>query len=163
MTLVSSFAELLQPFALAMTNPTFTNFLLLDPDGFSLPKGLSQPFFSQPGSRTPKHHSRFYDVFARAKWTKTQSDFGPLRISSRLSPEPSCWYSTIPWPTSVGSKSSATACTEILGSRVDPRPSRPGVTTGQFLGFEAPQGWSKQSVKLLAPMVMLLYTLVVVW
>jgi hypothetical protein len=33
----------------------------------------------------------------------------------------------------------------------------------QHLGFEEPQGWSRQAVRRTAPMAMLLYSLIVVW
>lgn len=80
MTLVTSFVALLQPFALAMTLPTFTNFVLLLPGWLCAHRRTITAMIVAAGLPGRKHHSAFHRIFAAAVWCRDQVGLGVFAL-----------------------------------------------------------------------------------
>jgi hypothetical protein len=69
MTLVSSFAVLLQPLAIVMTSPSFDNLCTLLVGWAFAPRHTITCMLLAVGSGVRKHHSAFHRLFAQARWS----------------------------------------------------------------------------------------------
>jgi hypothetical protein len=80
MTVVPSFVELLQPFAFAMTAPTFANFVLLVPGWLFASRRTVTGMIVAAGLQQTKHHARFHRIFAAAAWCRDEVGLGLLAL-----------------------------------------------------------------------------------
>lgn len=69
MSLVPSFIDLLQPFALAMTVPTFDSFLAIVSGWIFARRRTITGMILAAGAVGTKHHSAFHRVFSAARWS----------------------------------------------------------------------------------------------
>jgi len=69
MTLVTSFAALVQPLACVMTAPTFDNFLTILSGWLFAPRRTVTGMIVAAGMAGRRHHSIFHRVFSRARWS----------------------------------------------------------------------------------------------
>jgi hypothetical protein len=76
MTLTTSFVTLLQPFALAMTLPTFTNLVLLLPGWLFARRRTITAIIVAAGLQQRRHHSAFHRIFAAGVWCRDQVGLG---------------------------------------------------------------------------------------
>ena len=69
MSLVPTFADLLQPFALVMTSPTFQTFTWIVTGWLFAPRRTITGMMSAAAVVGRKHHSAFHRVFSAARWS----------------------------------------------------------------------------------------------
>jgi hypothetical protein len=72
MSLVTSFAVLLQPLALVMTAPSFENFVTILTGWAFAPRRTITGMLQAAGAVGSKHHSAFHRLFASARWSRDQ-------------------------------------------------------------------------------------------
>jgi hypothetical protein len=72
MSLVTSFAVLLQPFALVMTTPSFENLVTILAGWAFAPRRTVTSMLQAAGAVGSKHHSAFHRLFASAVWSRDQ-------------------------------------------------------------------------------------------
>ena len=72
MNLVTSFLVMLQPLAVAMTAPTFSNWTTLLTGWAFAPRRTVTGMLLAAGAVGKKHHSAFYRLFAQAQWSLDQ-------------------------------------------------------------------------------------------
>lgn len=82
MSILPSFIDLLQPFVLAMTAPTFQSFLWITTGWLFAPRRTVTGMILAAGVIGKKHHSAFHRVFAAARWSLDQVG---LAVFDRLS------------------------------------------------------------------------------
>jgi hypothetical protein len=70
MTLVNSFASFLQPLAVAMTAPSFTNFLVLLAGWVFAGRRTVTQMILAAGAMEEKHFSTYHRLFATARWSR---------------------------------------------------------------------------------------------
>src|SRR5476649_1114053 len=69
MNLVTSFLVMLQPLALAMTSPTFSNLTTIMAGWAFAPRRTLTGMLLAAGAVGKKHHSAFHRLFAQAQWS----------------------------------------------------------------------------------------------
>ena len=88
MNIVSSFAVMLQEFAVVMTTHTLTNFSLLVSGWIFAPRRNITSMIVAAGMAGVKHHSSFHRVFAAARWSLDAFGLATFRlIEPHLDPE----------------------------------------------------------------------------
>jgi hypothetical protein len=72
MSIVTSFTQLVQPLAVAMTTPTFNNFLVILAGWVFAPRHTVTTMLQAAGVAGVRHHSAFHRFFSQAKWSTDQ-------------------------------------------------------------------------------------------
>ncbi len=102
-SVVSSFAVVLQELAVVMTVPSFRNFVTILAGWVFARRRTITGILTASGIAGKRHHSAFHRLFAEASWALDALGLAVFRVlEPLLPPRPSLWQSTIPWPVSVG-------------------------------------------------------------
>lgn len=80
MVLVSSFCDLVQPLAVLMTAPSFTNFRTLLTGWVFASRRTVTGMIVAAGAVGKKHHSAFHRLFAAARWSRDAVGLGVLEL-----------------------------------------------------------------------------------